>query len=211
MKVLLVDAYDSFIYIIDQYLRGLGCETTVVRSGTLGHDEVAEMAPGLILLGPGPGHPRDSGHVELIQRFRDQIPQFGICLGHQALGLAYGATVTRADHLLHGKTSEVLHDGRGAFWDMPQPFPATRYHSLIVTADTVQEPLQVTATSAGDGYVMALRHRELPLESVQFHPESIRTDSGRQLLGNVVQSARTWGRAHPKRSTSSGVPSTRAS
>ncbi len=189
MKVLLVDAKDSFVHIIDQYLRSLGCDTVVARSRSFTTDDVRAFDPGLLVLGPGPGHPRDSGHVELVRRYGGAIPLFGICLGHQAIGLAYGGSVARAAHLVHGRTSDVVHDGRGAFRAVPQSFPATRYHSLVVDADTVPDGLEVTATSATDGYVMGLRHRQLPVESVQFHPESVCTGNGHRLLDNVITTA----------------------
>lgn len=182
MKILLVDAFDSFIYIIRQYLLVAGAQTQVLRSDELNCDDVLAIAPDVLVLGPGPGHPSDSGHVELVKRYAGQIPIFGVCLGHQAIGLAYGATVRPATHLMHGKSSEIDHDGEGIFTGLPQRFRATRYHSLIVEEDTIPDELAVSARSADDGYVMALRHRRVLMESVQFHPESIGTDFGMRML-----------------------------
>ncbi len=190
MNVLLVDAFDSFVYIVDQYLRAQGCATQVVRSNALSTNDVCRADPDLLLLGPGPGHPRESGHVELLQRFATERPVFGICLGHQALALAFGGSVGRATPL-HGKSSAVRHDGAGAFAGLPQPLTVTRYHSLVVTDVPVDGSLVVTAVT-DDGQVMGLRHRELPAESVQFHPESICTDRGADLLRNVVDRAASW-------------------
>lgn len=182
-KVLLVDAYDSFVHIIDQYLRGLGAETVVVRSRTRSRAELAALEPDAVVLGPGPGHPADSGHVELVREFSGRVPLLGVCLGHQAIALAHGATIRVADRLMHGRTSPVRHDGRGVFrgWGAPGEITATRYHSLVVDRP-LPSALEETATSADDGHVMGLRHRTLPVEGVQFHPESIMTESGRQLF-----------------------------
>ncbi|MEU3722518.1 aminodeoxychorismate/anthranilate synthase component II [Streptomyces sp. NPDC031705] len=190
MKVLLVDAYDSFTHIIDQYLRTLGADTEVVRSRTESPDALAARRPDAVVLGPGPGHPAASGHVELVHRFAGRVPLLGICLGHQAIGLAYGGTVEVADRLKHGKTSEVAHDGAGVFAGLGATMTATRYHSLIVSRPLPQE-LFATAYAVDDGYVMGLRHRTLAVEGVQFHPESITTVGGMRLLDNFLTSART--------------------
>ncbi|NXY98865.1 aminodeoxychorismate/anthranilate synthase component II [Streptomyces sp. BR123] len=189
MKVLLVDARDSFTHIIAQYLRTLGADTDVVRSGTRSPGELAALRPDAVLLGPGPGHPADSGHPELVRHFAGRVPLLGICLGHQAIGLAYGGRVTVADRLKHGKTSPVRHDGSGVFTGLGSAMTATRYHSLIV-AEPLPEELTATAHAADDGYVMGLRHRTLPVEGVQFHPESITTVGGMRLLENFLASAR---------------------
>ncbi|GLZ35165.1 glutamine amidotransferase [Lentzea sp. NBRC 105346] len=189
MRTLVVDAYDSFVHIIRQYLETLDAQPIVIRSNELTHADVCAMSPDLIVLGPGPGHPSASGHVELVHRFADEVPMLGVCLGHQAIGLAHGAEVRPATHLVHGKTSPVRHDGDGVFHGLPSPFEATRYHSLIVVSESVPDALEVTAHAEDDGYVMGLRHRTLPLESVQFHPESITTDHGLRLFGNFVS---TW-------------------
>ncbi|GAB2950841.1 anthranilate synthase component II [Streptomyces heilongjiangensis] len=186
MKSLVVDAYDSFVHIIRQYLLELDAGPVVVRSGDLDHAAVEAMDPDLLVLGPGPGHPAVSGHVELIRRFAGHIPVLGVCLGHQALGLAYGAEVRRA-RPMHGKTSALEHDGAGMFEGVPQLVRVTRYHSLVVEEESVPACLEVTARSLDDGLVMGLRHRELPLESVQFHPESVCTEQGMTLFGNFVR------------------------
>uniref|UniRef100_A0AAU2VSW4 Aminodeoxychorismate synthase n=1 Tax=Streptomyces sp. NBC_00008 TaxID=2903610 RepID=A0AAU2VSW4_9ACTN len=184
MRVLLVDAYDSFSHIIDQYLLTLGAETEVVRSGTRTVGELVDSEPDAVVLGPGPGHPAASGHVELVHAFAGRVPLLGVCLGHQAIGLAYGARIAVAAHLMHGKTSPVEHDGHGVFAGTGAPLTVTRYHSLIVTAPPPE--LVVTATSLDDGYVMGLRHRTLAVEGVQFHPESVTTADGLRLFDNFL-------------------------
>ncbi|MDA3647033.1 aminodeoxychorismate/anthranilate synthase component II [Saccharopolyspora indica] len=186
MRILVVDAFDSFVYILRQYLMSAGAEPTVVRSNELRLDDVQRIAPDAILLGPGPGHPDSSGHVELVRAFAGELPILGVCLGHQAIGLAYGAEVVRAPRVVHGKTSRIDHDRRGLFAGMADGFEATRYHSLAVAADSVPDCLEVTARAADDGVVMGLRHRALPVESVQFHPESVRTESGLRMIENFV-------------------------
>ncbi|HEV2676395.1 MAG TPA: aminodeoxychorismate/anthranilate synthase component II [Aliidongia sp.] len=191
MKALLIDAYDSFVYIIRQYLLEAGLEVPVVRNDRITGDAIDAMAPDLIVLGPGPGHPADSGYVGILDRFAGRTPILGVCLGHQAIGLAFGGTVERARRLMHGKTSPIAHDGRGCFDGQAHPFQATRYHSLVVGEDSLPDCLTVSARCAEDGHIMGLRHRFLPIESVQFHPESIRTEAGARLFGNFV--ARTAG------------------
>jgi anthranilate synthase component 2 len=186
VRTLVVDAYDSFTHIIFQYLRGLDAGPVVVRSDEVDPAVVEADLPDLLVLGPGPGHPVASGHVELVRRFAGRVPIFGVCLGHQAIAMAYGATVSPARHLMHGKTSRIDHDGRGCFREQPPLFTATRYHSLVVQPETLAPELQISARSADDGYVMGLRHRTLPIESVQFHPESIRTDSGRAIFRSFI-------------------------
>nr|WP_202425551.1 aminodeoxychorismate/anthranilate synthase component II [Streptomyces sp. HUCO-GS316] len=187
---MLVDAYDSFSHIIDQYLMMLGAQTEVVRSRTRSVEELRGTEPDAVVLGPGPGHPADSGHVELVHAFAGRVPLLGVCLGHQAIGLAYGGRISVAQNLMHGKTSPVRHDGEGVFTGVAAPLTVTRYHSLIVT-DPLPEDLQVSATSLDDGYVMGLRHRTLPVEGVQFHPESVMTDDGLRLFGNFLERTRT--------------------
>ncbi|MFF6997864.1 anthranilate synthase component II [Streptomyces sp. NPDC008313] len=187
MRVLLIDAYDSFSHIIDQYLRTLGAETEVVRSRTRAVGHLVDSAPDAVVLGPGPGHPEASGHVELVHAFAGRVPLLGVCLGHQAIGLAYGARIAVARHVKHGKTSPVEHDGRGVFTGTPLPLTVTRYHSLIVTDPPAE--LEVTATSLDDGYVMGVRHRTLAVEGVQFHPESVMTEDGMRLFGNFLERA----------------------
>ncbi|MFH8407226.1 anthranilate synthase component II [Streptomyces sp. NPDC018019] len=185
MKILLVDAYDSFVHIIDQYLRTLGARTEVVRAGTRTADQLAAGAPDAVVLGPGPGHPLDSGHVELVRHFAGRTPLLGVCLGHQAIALAYGGRIEVADHLMHGRTSTVEHDGEGVFRGLPDRTVATRYHSLVVSRP-LPDVLQETATATDDGYVMGLRHRTLPVEGVQFHPESIMTGGGLRFFENFL-------------------------
>jgi para-aminobenzoate synthetase component 2 len=185
-RILVVDNYDSFVYTIVGYLTQLGARCTVVRNDAVG-PEAADDADG-VLLSPGPGTPAQAGVSPAVVRRAAQTgtPLLGVCLGHQALGEVYGATVTHAAELLHGKTSEVEHDGSGVLSGLPSPFTATRYHSLAVLEETVPDELEVTARTAG-GVVMGLRHRELPLHGVQFHPESVLTQGGHRLLANWLQ------------------------
>lgn len=185
MRATIVDAYDSFTHIIYQYLRQLDVETTVVRSGVRSPAELAQDEPDFIVLGPGPGHPLDSGHVEIVRTLKHRVPLFGVCLGHQAIALAFGARIERAAHLMHGKTSVIAHDGSGALQNQAQHFRATRYHSFIVT-ETPEDSLSVTARATDDNYVMALRHRTLPIEGVQFHPESIATQNGLAIFQTFI-------------------------
>ncbi|MET9384018.1 aminodeoxychorismate/anthranilate synthase component II [Streptomyces sp. NPDC002928] len=185
MRVLLVDAYDSFTHIIDQYLRVLGAATDIVRSRTATPEALLARQPDAVVLGPGPGHPRDSGHVELVHAFAGRVPLLGICLGHQAIGLAYGGLVTVAQRARHGKTSPLRHDGSALYSGVRQGARVTRYHSLVV-APELPAQLAVTAQAEDDGAVMGLRHRTLAVHGVQFHPESIATDHGMRLLGNFL-------------------------
>ncbi|QKG19897.1 anthranilate synthase component II [Actinomadura verrucosospora] len=195
MRLLVVDAFDSFVYILRQYLLSVGVEPVVMRSNELRPQVVRQrIRPDAMLLGPGPGHPADSGHVELVDAFAGRLPILGVCLGHQAIAVAHGARVEPAEHLMHGKTSRIEHDGRGVFAGMPDRFAATRYHSLVAVEETLPDCLEVSARAVDDGYVMGLRHRELPLESVQFHPESVRTEGGLRLVANFVGEHR-WSRA----------------
>ncbi|MFE2289639.1 anthranilate synthase component II [Streptomyces sp. NPDC059452] len=187
-NVLLVDAYDSFVHIIDQYLRALGATTEVVRSGAHTPQELAARRPDAVVLGPGPGHPSVSGHVELVREFAGKAPLLGVCLGHQAIGLAFGGRVELADHLMHGRTSTIRHDGEGVFEELGRSTVATRYHSLVV-ARPLPDVLVETATAVDDGYVMGVRHRELPIEGVQFHPESIMTEGGMRLFENFLSTS----------------------
>jgi len=188
VKVLLVDAYDSFTHIIYQYLQTLGADTEVVRSKTRTIPELLAGGADAVVLGPGPGHPADSGHVELVRAFAGKVPLLGVCLGHQAISLAFGGTVAAASHLVHGKVSRIEHDGAGVFAGVSSPLAVTRYHSLIVTEPLPPE-LVVTARAPEDGYVMGIRHRELAVEGVQFHPESVMTESGLELLDNFLAGA----------------------
>lgn len=182
--VCLIDAFDSFVYVIEQYLGELGAATTVIRSGPTTAQALRDIGPDAIVLGPGPGTPEDSGHVELVEAFGDDTPILGVCLGHQAIAVAFGGTVVRADHIMHGKRSTISHDSLGVYKGIPSPVSVTRYHSLVADRASVPDCLEVTSTSDDDGYVMGLRHRDLPIESVQFHPESVTTDSGMSMLSN---------------------------
>ncbi len=182
-RVLVIDSYDSFVYNLVQYLGELGADPIVVRNDELTVDEALALAPDAVLLSPGPGRPEDAGIIcAAIPAFAERgVPVFGVCLGHQAIGHVFGASVVRAPHLMHGKTSAVVHHGLGVFAGLPSPLTATRYHSLVIDPATMPECLEVTATT-DDGIIMGVRHRTLPVEGVQFHPESILTASGHDLL-----------------------------
>ncbi len=182
MTVLVIDNYDSFVYNLVQYLGELKVQCEVVRNDEIGLDEVAGYDG--ILLSPGPGTPDTAGIcMDVIRRYAGEIPIFGVCLGHQAIAEVYGATVSRAPELLHGKTSRVEHDGRGVFAGLPNPMTATRYHSLAVVPETVPLELEVSATTPS-GVIMGIRHRALLVEGVQFHPESVLTEGGHRMLAN---------------------------
>jgi anthranilate synthase component 2 len=184
--VLVIDNYDSFVFNLVQYLGELGAEPVVHRHDELTVDEIVELDPDAVLISPGPGRPDDAGVSNaVIERLAGVKPILGVCLGHQCIGQVFGGEVVRAPAVMHGKTSLVHHDGRGLLAGLPEPFEATRYHSLVVAADSVPPVLEVTART-DDGVVMALRHRELPVEGVQFHPESILTQAGHQLLANFL-------------------------
>jgi len=184
--VLVVDNYDSFVYNLVQYLGELGAEPVVHRNDAIAVAAAHAVAPDAVLLSPGPGRPEDAGNLlALIDAFAGRCPVLGVCLGHQAIGQAFGGAVVRAPELMHGKTSFVEHDGAGVLAGLPDPFEATRYHSLVVARDGLPEVLEVTAQTA-DGTIMGLRHRELPVEGVQFHPESILTVGGHDLLRNFL-------------------------
>jgi anthranilate synthase/aminodeoxychorismate synthase-like glutamine amidotransferase len=184
--VLLLDNYDSFTFNLYQYLGELGADVTVVRNDAVGAEEALASGPDRVVISPGPGTPDQAGiSLELIARAAGRMPLLGVCLGHQSLGQAFGGRVVRAPRLMHGKTSEVHHDGRTLFAGLPSPFVATRYHSLVVARESVPECLEVSAWT-DDGTVMGLRHREHALEGVQFHPESILTTEGKALLRNFL-------------------------
>jgi anthranilate synthase/aminodeoxychorismate synthase-like glutamine amidotransferase len=188
--ILVVDNYDSFTYNLVQYLGELGADLRVVRNDSMTADEIEALAPERIVISPGPGTPDQAGiSLALIRRLGATTPILGVCLGHQAIGQAYGATIARAKRQMHGKTSDITHDGRGVFEGLPTPFVATRYHSLVVLPDTVPADLEVTA-HAEDGEIMGVRHRTHPVEGVQFHPESILTGEGKRLLKNFLAGAR---------------------
>ena len=185
-RILVIDSYDSFVYNLVQYLGELGAEPVVVRNDQLTVDEAVGMDPDGVLLSPGPGRPEDAGILcAAIPAFAERgTPVFGVCLGHQAIGHVYGASVVRAPALMHGKTSPVSHHGEGVFAGVPSPLTATRYHSLVLDPGTVPDCLHVTATA--DGIVMGVQHLSLPVEGVQFHPESILTEAGHTLVGNFL-------------------------
>jgi anthranilate synthase component 2 len=185
-RVLLIDNYDSFVYNLVQELGELGAEPVVYRNDAIDVAGIRAERPDAVLISPGPGRPEDGGiSLQAIRELAGEIPLLGVCLGHQCIGQAYGGSIVSAPHLMHGKTSEVHHDGTGIFAGLPNPFVATRYHSLVVRPDSVPDELEVTATSA-DGVVMGLRHRTLRVEGVQFHPESVLTASGPALLANFL-------------------------
>jgi len=185
--LLLIDNYDSFTYNLVQYLGELGAEVHVHRNDTLTLEQIAAWDPSEIVISPGPCTPTEAGiSVPLIQRFAGKIPILGVCLGHQAIGQAFGGKIVRAERVMHGKVSPVTHDGQGVFTDLPSPLTATRYHSLAIERQTMPSCLAVTAT-ADDGEIMGVRHREWAVEGVQFHPEAILTDHGHALLRNFLQ------------------------
>jgi anthranilate synthase component 2 len=183
----MIDNYDSFTYNLVQYLGELGARVDVVRHDVEDVDTLLDRKPAGLVISPGPGEPADAGvSIEAVKRFSSGgTPVLGVCLGHQAIGVAFGGRIVRAGSIMHGKISEITHEGVGVFAGLPQSFEATRYHSLVIDRDSCPEILEVTARS-GDGEIMGVRHRELPVEGVQFHPESILTRVGKQLLGNFV-------------------------
>lgn len=184
--ILVIDNYDSFTYNLVQYLGELGAEVQVFRNDAISLDEMGAMKPERLLISPGPGVPDGAGvALEAIRAFAGKIPILGVCLGHQAIGQAFGGLVTRAPYLMHGKTSEICHDSATIFQGLPYRFKATRYHSLIVEKEGLPEELEVSATTP-DGVVMGLRHRRFPVEGVQFHPESVMTEHGKKLLKNFL-------------------------
>lgn len=187
--ILLVDNYDSFTFNLSQLIQTLGRECQVVRNDALTVARIAELSPQAIVISPGPGTPDGAGiTLEVIRAFAGKLPILGVCLGHQAIGQAFGARVVRAGKLMHGKVSRIEHDGRGLYRGLAGSFLATRYHSLVVDRASLPETLEVSAQTA-DGVVMGLRHRTLPIEGVQFHPESIQTQNGEILLGNFLEGA----------------------
>ncbi|QGG54240.1 aminodeoxychorismate/anthranilate synthase component II [Paenibacillus sp. B01] len=184
--ILVIDNYDSFTYNLVQYLGELKQDILVKRNDEITLDEIAELAPDHILISPGPCSPNEAGiSLALIERFKGEIPILGVCLGHQAIGQAFGGEVVRAERLMHGKTSPIHHTGRGVFQGLPSPFTATRYHSLIVRRETLPDELEITAETA-EGEIMGLRHKRYPVEGVQFHPESIITENGLSMLRSFL-------------------------
>ena len=187
MRILMIDNYDSFTYNLVQYLGELGAELEVRRNDAIDVAGVRAMAPQAIVISPGPCTPKEAGvSVPLLRAMAGELPILGVCLGHQCIGEAFGAKVVRAGRLMHGKTSPIVHDGRNIFAGLPNPFDAMRYHSLLVDADSVPSSLEVSARTA-EGEVMGLRHRTLPVEGIQFHPESIGTPDGKRLLANFLK------------------------
>ena len=185
--IFVLDNYDSFTYNLVQYMGEMGAEMTTRRNDELSVDEVEALAPERILLSPGPCTPQEAGiSIELVQRFAGKVPILGVCLGHQAIGAAFGGEVVRAPRLMHGKTSEVEHDGKTVFTGIASPMTCTRYHSLIVSEKNLPAELEVSARTA-DGTIMGLRHRNYPVEGVQFHPESVLTDDGKRLIRNFLE------------------------
>ena len=185
-RLLVVDNYDSFVYNLVQELGELGAEPVVFRNDAIDVTGIRAERPDAVLISPGPGRPEDGGvSLDAIGALAGEVPLLGVCLGHQCIGQAYGGEIVSAPRLMHGKTSEIHHDGKGIFAGLPNPFVATRYHSLVVRPESVPAALEVTATST-DGVVMGLRHRDLPVEGVQFHPESVLTASGPALLANFL-------------------------
>jgi len=186
MKVLIIDCYDSFTFNLYQQVGKLGADPLVLPCDTP-LEELRNTGCDRIILSPGPGTPRDSGVcLDVLETLSRTVPTLGVCLGHQAICIAFGGEVVRAQHLMHGKTSAIEHDGKRIFDSVPTPFTATRYHSLVARRETLPEELEVTATSADDGYIMGVRHRSYPIEGVQFHPESILSAEGDRIISNFL-------------------------
>jgi anthranilate synthase/aminodeoxychorismate synthase-like glutamine amidotransferase len=191
-RIFLVDNYDSFTYNLFQYLSELGAQVDVRRNDRFSLDEIEDLQPHGIVISPGPGRPAEAGlSPRVIERFSESCPILGVCLGHQAIGEVFGGRIVRAPSLFHGKVSEIEHDGRSVYRGLSNPFIATRYHSLVIDPASVPASLEVTARTH-DGVIMGIRHRELPVEGVQFHPESALTGEGKQLLGNFLAGIRDW-------------------
>ena len=192
IMILVIDNYDSFTYNLVQYLGELGAEVVVRRNDAVGVEDIGRLDPGAIVLSPGPCTPKEAGvSVEAIRRWGSTIPMLGVCLGHQAIGEAYGGDVVRADRVMHGKTSQICHDGTGVFAGLPSPMEVMRYHSLIVARSTMPASLDIVAVAKDDPTeVHAVKHREHPVYGVQFHPESVMTPNGKALLRNFLELAR---------------------
>lgn len=190
--LVMIDNYDSFTFILTDYFRRLGKEIKVFRHDEISVKELEEMNPESIIISPGPKDPDHAGiSVPLVERFAGKVPVLGVCLGHQAIGQVFGAKVVRASRLMHGKTSDIYHDQQGVFSNIPSPFKATRYHSLILDAESIPAELEVTAYTS-QGEIMGIRHPNFLLEGVQFHPESILTEKGEHILANFLQKASSW-------------------
>ena len=191
--ILMIDNYDSFTYNLVQYLGQLGAEVQVFRNDRIGLDEIGELAPEAIFLSPGPRSPKEAGiTVEVIRTYHQRFPMLGVCLGHQAIGYAFGGRIVRAERLMHGKTSNIRSDGKTIYRGLPNPFVAGRYHSLVVERSSLPDCLMVTAET-GEGEVMGIRHREYPVEGIQFHPESILTPNGKRLIRNFLEGIKAKG------------------
>ncbi|MGQ9696603.1 MAG: anthranilate synthase component II [Armatimonadota bacterium] len=187
--ILVIDNYDSFTYNLVQYLGELGAEVLVYRNDKITPDEIEQIQPDRIVISPGPCTPREAGiSVDVIKRFAGKMPILGVCLGHQSIGYAFGGRIVRANRIMHGKTSMIYHDGKGVFEGIPSPFEAVRYHSLVIEPDSMPKCLSVTAWT-DQQEIMGVRHKEFPVEGVQFHPESVVTQHGRQLLSNFLRLA----------------------
>jgi len=185
--ILMIDNYDSFTYNLVQYFGEFGQELIVKRNDELTVQEIAKLAPAMIVISPGPCSPNEAGRsLEIIAHFAGRIPIFGVCLGHQAIAQVFGGKVIRAERLMHGKTSPVQHDSKGVNRGLPNPFQATRYHSLIVERETLPECLEITSSTA-EGEIMGIRHKDHPVEGVQYHPESIMTEEGKKILQNFIE------------------------
>ncbi len=190
-RVVVIDNYDSFTYNLVQYLGELGAEISVFRNDAIAPEAIADLEPTHIVISPGPCTPNEAGiSVEVIQTYAGRLPILGVCLGHQSIGQAFGGRIVRAKRLMHGKTSPIRHDGQSIFFGLPNPFEATRYHSLVIERESLPDCLEISAVSEDDGEIMAVRHKGFPpefaLEGVQFHPESILTDVGKDLLRNFL-------------------------
>ncbi len=184
--ILVIDNYDSFTYNLVQYVGQKGEDVLVYRNDTISLEEIKELGVNAIILSPGPGTPREAGiTVEVIKHFYKTIPVLGVCLGHQAIGFAFGADVVRADRIMHGKTSDIINDGRTVFDGLPNPFVAGRYHSLILKTDSIPSCLEISARTE-EGEIMGVRHREYPVEGIQFHPESVLTPNGKRIIKNFL-------------------------
>ena len=188
MRLLMIDNYDSFTYNLVQYLGEIGADVEVIRNDSESLDALLERRPDGVVISPGPGVPQDAGvSIQVVEAFAARgTPVFGVCLGHQSIGVVYGGRIVRARSIMHGKTSQMHHQGQGVFEGLPDPFVATRYHSLVIEPESCPDVLEVTARTE-DGEIMGVRHRELPVEGVQFHPESILTEVGKPLLGNFLR------------------------
>jgi anthranilate synthase/aminodeoxychorismate synthase-like glutamine amidotransferase len=196
MRLLMIDNYDSFTYNLVQYLGEIGADVEVVRNDSESLDALLERRPDGVVISPGPGVPQDAGvSIQVVEAFAARgTPVFGVCLGHQSIGVVYGGRIVRARSIMHGKTSQMHHQGQGVFAGLPDPFVATRYHSLVIEPESCPDVLEVTARTE-DGEIMGVRHRELPVEGVQFHPESILTEVGKPLLANFLRTCAGGGSA----------------